>query len=246
MKAASRQWPAIGQDALRKIDEDAIKLCQGDMALWEHHRALLEGELRAQTKGKEFFECARNLPQYRAAAASVVEAWRKLLKNIEGVPEERQTDAYAINRAIILGSCRRARNEGDVARMLKERAQSIEVFAENGDVEFFRSLGRLLSAPPRSSLEAYHYAHCVLSHWLTSYLWLMPERIAADHLAAWFGETPVSTKDSDKALRHFKKTKAQYELKAHWPNLIDEIQPDGKLILTAEGKRLFRSLTPPK
>jgi hypothetical protein len=238
-------WPAIDEKTQRQIDEEALKRCDGDAALWQHHRALLEGKYRICSKGKEALRgwaLVQKLPQFKAAEESVAQGWRKLVKGTLRLPIELQTDKHAVNRAIIFDGLRRVRNEHQVAEILKERAESIHSFAANGDVRFFRSLGRLLNQCSNSSLRPFTYAHMMLSHWLTDYLWLMPERTASDCLANWRGQKLKTAKDGDKELRRFKETKHDYRIKSHKPSLVDHIEADGTLVLTLKGRCIFRSL----
>jgi hypothetical protein len=242
---ASQSWPAIDEQTLRLIDEEARKRCTGDAAMWFHHRALLEGEFRIRNQGKKAWTgwvLARTLPQFKIAEASVIEGWRKFLENALLLPREQQADIHAINRAIIFDGCRRARNEQQLAGILQARAPSICEFAATGQVPFFRTFGRLLNPSSRSPLQAYDYVHAMLSHWLTSHLWLMPERTASDCLAGWRGQKPKTTREGDKVLWHFKKTKHGYKLKSHRPSLVGHIESDGMFILTPQGRSLFRSL----
>lgn len=246
IQTASKIRPAINEKTLRQIDLEAFKRCKGDAALWQHHRALLEGEFYIGYGGKENrtgWVLTGKLPQFKAAEASVIEGWRKLIKNTMLIKREQQADGNAINRAIIFDACRRAKKDEQIKQILKERADSIGTFAASGDVSFFRSLGRLLS-PLRSSssLRVYDYAHTMLSHWLTSFLWLMPERTASDCLAGWLGREPKTATEGDKELRHFKEIKRDYKLRSHKPSLIYGIEANGNLIITPYGRSIFRSL----
>jgi hypothetical protein len=246
---ATGTWLVIDERNQRRIDEDALKLCKGDAALWQHHRALLEGEFRIWNRGGESrrgWVLVQRLPQYKAAEASVIHGWRKLVATTLRLPREQQADDYAVNRAIIFDGCRRARDEKQVSEILKERAQSIHSFAASGDVRFFRSLGRMLNLFPHSSLRAFDYAHTMLSQWLTGFLWLMPERTASDCLADWCGRKPKTALQGDRELRHFKETKHDYKLKSHRPSLVNHMEADGTLVLTLQGRSVFNSLTSSK
>jgi hypothetical protein len=157
------------------------------------------------------------------------------------LPKEQQADAYFINRAIILATVQRATND-QVPGLLEERADSIRTFAASGDVDFFRALGRLLSAPGDSNLRRHEYAFRILSNWLTNFLWLMPEKIASDLIAGWHGTKPKTAKQSDKVLRHFKAVKGAYQLKAHSPSLVSCIKPGGILAFTPKGSEILASV----
>lgn len=237
-------WPPIEQSVLRQIDEEALERCRGDAALWFHYRAILEGEYRARLHSREAWAGWRRsklLPQYEDAEASIIEGWAKFLYNTWRLPRTEQTDPMAVNRALVLLYCRRAKDKDQASAILKERASSIEALAEAGDVDFFKNLGRLLSSPPRSSFRNYDYAHEMLSHWLTSFLWLMPERTAADCLAGWRGCRPQTVEAGDRELRHYKEIKADYKLKSHKPSLINHIKSNGDLVFTPEGRRVLGS-----
>ena len=264
--------PPIEENKLRDIDEMAQKRSGGDVALYFHLSAVFEGEHRARCHNREALACwlrSKRLAQYRQAEASVIEGWRKFVKNTLGVPahqnakrslvrpsatvkestlycpNEQQADDYAINQAIILSTLRRGRDTEQVAALLKERADSIRTFAASGDIDFFRALGRLISAPSRSSqLPAYEYAHVLLSHWLTGFLWLMPERLAADWVARGQGRNPQIAKEADKELRHFKETKHDYGLKSHTPTLIERIKRNGDLVFTRVGHDFLTCVYP--
>lgn len=245
-KIASGTWLAIDEKALRQIDEEALTRSKGDVALWHHQRALLKGEVRIHCRGNEDWRrwvLVKNLRQYKEAEASVIEAWRKYTVNVWHIPIEQQTDPSAINRAIILDGCRCAKNKEQAAEILKRRPEAIRTFAAAGDVGFFRALGRLLGAPektdPEKDAKKYDYAHAMLSHWLTNFLWLMSEINAAGSLASWRGHRSKTAAQSDSELRHFKEAKRVYKLRSHKPSLIDHIEPDGSLILTAQGRSLF-------
>jgi len=262
---AAKQVLPIDNKTLHEIDKLAMERCGGDAALWFHLRAIYEGEYRARQQSREMWAAwrrSKKLLQYEAAEASVIEGWRKFIENTLHIPrhavatrvhiepsenvrestlylpKEQQADAYFINRAIILAAVRRATNEQAI-RVLVERADSIRTFAASGDVDFFRALGRLVSAPPRSQSRGYDYAHTMLSHWLTSYLWLMPEKIAADSIAVWCGSKPRTAKQSEKELRHFKEVKRDYKLKGHTPSLIDHIEGSGNIVFTSQGKNIL-------
>jgi hypothetical protein len=249
---------------LQAIDAEAHARAGGDAALWQHHRVLLEGEYRIFSRSQQHFQSwkrTQSLPQYKAAEVSVIEGWRKWIENTAGIPRhtvakrihrnpstgresilylphEQQADVDAINRAIVLRGCL-CPTEGEVVRLLKERADSIRTFAANGDVDFFRALGRVLSGPRPITVKRHYYAYEMLTRWLTQYLWLMPERTAAHCLTTSWSQAPTTARESDKALRHFKASKNAYGLKAHTPSLIESIESDGKLCLTSEGKCLL-------
>jgi hypothetical protein len=269
---SKRPRHTIDADTLRRIDEEARNRSGGDIALWEHHRALLEGEAVAKAHGEQayrFFILARNLPQYQDAEASVKEGWRLYVEHDLGIPAHRpatrrpakpsrsnvresiaylskdlQADDYAINVAIVLDAVRSASDDKERSKILHERAQSIHAFAEDGNLDFFRRLGRLLSEPSNSTSQAkYAFTRVLLSEWLTSFLWLMPEKLAADHLALRLGQEPAANAtDLGKRLRRFKKSKAGYRLKAHRPSLIKVVTREGGIIPTPEGERRLRSL----
>ena len=254
----------IPPEKLRAIDVEARVRAGDDAALWQHHRALLEGEYQLLSRSPQHFQSwkrTQSLPQYRNAEASVIEGWRKWIENTAGIPRhtvakrihrnpstgresilylshEQQADVDAINRAIILRGCL-CPTEGELVRLLKERADSIRTFAANGDVDFFRALGRVLSGPRPVTVKRHYYAYDMLARWLTEYLWLMPEKTAAHCLATSNGQAPRTARESDKALRHFKASKNAYGLKAHTPSMIESVGPDGGLCLTSEGKRLL-------
>lgn len=233
-------WPTIEPGEHRRINEEALKQCGGDAALWFHYRAVFEGKYRARQHSKEAWASWRRsklLPQYEAAEKSVVEGWRKFLENTWRLPRARQTDPLAINRAMILLYCRRAKDKEQASEILKERATSIGMLAEVGDVDFFKNLGRVLSSPPRSTRPEYKYAQGVLSNWLTSFLWLMPEKTAADCLVCWRGSRLEKVEAVSTELRHFKEIKRDYKLKAHKPSLISHIERNGELVATTEGRR---------
>lgn len=260
----------IAERTMRRIDREAFGRSGGDVALWYHHSALLEGEwaiLRQGPKAVRMWALAKRVPQYRAAEESVIGGWRKFVENTLGIlarlvatrthvqptarirertlylPHPQQADNYAINQAIILGACRRAKNDQEVARLLVERADSIRTFAAQGNVDFFRSFGRLLSPLPSSSLRRFEYAQFVLSHWLTSYLWLMPERTASDLTARLLGKNPATAKEGDKELFHFKEVKRDYKLRPHRPSLVN-CDSNGNVVLTDQGRSLFGTLGP--
>jgi hypothetical protein len=254
----------IPPEKLQAIDAEAYARAHGDAALWQHHRALLEGEYHILSRSRQKFQSwqrTQSLPHYKDAEASVIEGWRRWIENTAGIPRhtvakridrdpstgresilylpyEQQADVDAINRAIILRACL-CPTEGELVRLLKERADSIRTFAANGDVDFFRALGRVLSGPRPVTVKRHYYAYDMLARWLTEYLWLMPERTAAHCLATSWSQAPTTARESDKALRHFKASKNAYGLKAHTPSLIESIEPDGGLCLTSEGKRLL-------
>jgi len=95
------------------IEQEALKRSGGNAALWFLHCALLEDELRIHSRGREAWENWRwvgKLPQYRIAEASVIVAWQRFAANVLGIPREQQTDAMAINRALILDECLHATN----------------------------------------------------------------------------------------------------------------------------------------
>jgi hypothetical protein len=255
----------IPPEKLQAIDAEAQTRAHGDAALWQHHRALLEGEYRLLSRSWQHFQSwqqTQSLPQYKDAEASVIEGWRKWIENTVGIPRhavakridrdpppgiresilylpcEQQADVNAINRAIILRCCL-CPTERELVRLLKERADSIRTFAANGDVDFFRGLGRALSQRRPTTLRPFYYAFELLSRWLIAYLWLMPERTAADCLSTTLGSPPCTIETSDQSLRRFKAAKATYKLKAHSPSLIDRLEPDGRILLTRQGKLLL-------
>jgi hypothetical protein len=178
----------IPPEKLRAIDAEAYKLAGGDAALWQHHRALLEGEYRILSRSRQHFQGwkrTQTLPQYKEAEASVIEGWRKWIENTAGIPphtvakrihrnpstgretilylpHEQQADTDAINRAIILRGCL-CPTEAELVRLLKERADSIRTFAANGDVDFFRALGRVLSGPRPVTVKRHYYAYDMLA-----------------------------------------------------------------------------------
>lgn len=240
-------WPSSDEATRHMVEEAALKLCGGDAALWFHHRALLKGEQRAGVVGKKAlarWQVSKLLPQYGETESSVIEGWRRFIQNTLRIPRAKQADKLAVNRAIILDGWRRAGTEEHRAKVLSREANAIRVLAASGDVAFFRSLGRLLNSRSRSSLGAYNYAHAMLSHWLTSYLWLMRGKTASDWLAASFGACPETAREGDRVLRHFNATKHAYGLKSRNPSLIDRIEPNGDLKSTAEGRELLASLFP--
>lgn len=215
------------------------------MALWHHHRALIEGCLEIQKRGKDAwrdFVRVRNLPQYADCETSVIEGWRKFTKNSVGVPPDQQRDQYAINYAVIFDSLKRRPEEG--ASLLKQYPGTVAEAASRGDVDFFKRLGRYLGKSEGANyLQDFNYAHAVLVHWITGFLWLAPERVAAEYLASRFNRKIRSARASDQALRHFKKTKAAYGLRSHRRALISEIKSDGSIVLTPYGLETINSVS---
>jgi hypothetical protein len=235
-------WLTIDEATLRQIDAEALKQCKGDAVLWFHRRAILEGEYRIKCKGEKAWKTwmrIRNLPQFAVAESSVVEGWRKFVANTIGLPIAQQRDSLAVNRAIIFNACRNARDKQQVAEILKQRADSIRQVAAGGDVRFFIRLGRVLSAPRCPSSMAHEYSYANLSHWLTSHLWLMPERAASGCVAEWQGRKIKTVRELGMELERFRKAKRAYGLRSHKPTLINHITPDGALILTRQGRAFF-------
>lgn len=235
-------------EELRKINQTAWERSGGDAALWFHHLALIEGCLNIHNRDEQAlqaFAAFMKLPQFRDCEASVIEGWRKFTENVTGVPPELQRDDYAKNCAIVIDALRR--QPAKAAEVLKERPETFGEAARQGNVEFLKHVGRLLTKRRASNhLRDFDYAQAILSHWLTSYLWLMPERTAADFLAERFLKRISSEQDSDRELRHFRKVKASYGLKSHRPTLVVEIKPDGSIVFTAEGIQLLRSSVVPR
>jgi hypothetical protein len=260
----------IDPATLRQIEEEALKRSGGDAALWYHYRAIFEGEYRQRQTCKETWVGWRKttlLPQFKTVEVSVISGWRKYVENTLRIPRQatakrthlqpsaavrastlylaknQQADDYAINQAIIFDACRRAKNDAEIAHLLIERADSIQTFAASGDTNFFRHLGRLLGTQKSSDLEEYQYAEYLLSHWLTDFLWLMPERVAADLVEKrQQRKTPKTARESDKALRHLKDTKRKYQLRSHQPTIVAQIDSKDNLVLTAPGRALLNSL----
>lgn len=208
---------------------------------------MLKGECLIHSRGEVHWASwlrVQSLPQYKDAEASVIESWRKMVANVLYIPRSQQNQADAVNCALILLGCLRAPNKQAAAQVIRQRANAIRALAMNGNTEFFRHLGRILSETRRINLSRYEYPHAMLSQWLTGYLWLMAEKCAAEWLGRWLGVREVSNAST---VRRFRKAKHDgYSLKSHSPSLVNHIEDDGKIVLTKEGRRLLAPSVQPR
>jgi hypothetical protein len=240
--AAGATGPVIDEDTGRRFDNAATQRCGGDIALWLYIRAFVEGEYWIWRRGEEHFRrwvVAKKFPEYKEIETSVIEGWRTYVENTLKIPKNQQTDSYLFNCALFLDRLRQKRRTDQAPDLFKKDSSTINAAASRGDVDFFRRVGRVLNETKPGGRNQFEFSRLLLSHWLTSYLWLMPEKIAAEWLARWLGV--------ENSLRRFRAAKHEgYALKSYDPSLINHIEKDGTLKLTAEGRRLFSSCSPKK
>ena len=221
-----------------KIDAEVRKRSGGDIALWFHHKAILTGEWRIRQRGDrdwEIHQRAVRLSQFREVEESVVNGWRKYIQATTGTKALAQRDVRQIERALVCDRLRRKADPPELAVLFMRRANIFLEAAKDGDIEFFRTVGRLLSKKKTiRCLKRARYAHNVLSRWITERYWLMPAKVVSLLMSI------------DSGLPHNVKSllafNGRYKLKSHDPVLVDRVvMHDGCLVSypTKQGKLLL-------
>jgi hypothetical protein len=221
-----------------QIDAEVRKRSGCDIALWFHHKAILSGEWRVRQKGDRDWEIHQRtlrLSQFREVEESVINGWRMYIRATTGIRASTKRDTEQIERALVYDELRRKVGTPELAGMFVRRSHIVFDAARNGDVDFFRAIGKLLSEKkPKDSLKRMRYAHNVLSRWITERYWLMPPK-AVSLLMSIGSESANNVK----SLLAFK---GRYKLKSHCPALVARVvMHEGCLVSypTKEGKALL-------
>lgn len=226
----------------KRIDQEAWKRGNGDLALWFHHRTLLEGQEEIKQAGAVYWNSylrTKKLEKYITVEQSVIQGWRIYIRHTTGIEPSKQADVREKNRFLVLDWLRRKGNGCELAEVFKRRAKVFYDAAESGDTDFFREVGRLISDGKQSEhhITKSSYAFNVLSRWLTERYWLMPAKLVSGLIA-----TDRGVSDDEKNLKSFLSFKSRYRLMSHKPTLISHLEREGEHmrdVLTKSGRLLL-------
>jgi hypothetical protein len=214
-----------------------------------HHFSFLAhkylGERRLEKLGQlDLFRKTQQLPDYIEAENAVRSGWKYFNKVSYGVGEDEGSDKLKIRQCILLYELRSV--SPTERQSCLERAGAVCLAsAKRGDADFFVRLGRALSqvSDDGPNQEGPHeFAQLLLTHWLTSFLWLMPLKAAASFLAKIQGVANDQT-EVDRINVRIRQATSRLPWRPYFYSrrqpLIDCIEDDGSPILTAAGKRLL-------